>query len=140
MKIKEYAAQEGVTVQALYQRLKTRGIKPDSLKDQETGELTQDGIIVLDRVFKEKQAPAVERLQTLQDELNKKERHIETLEHEKEILALKLENALKENAILQEAIQHERALAAVLLPAAGETASNTSKQGIFARLRKAFKP
>lgn len=68
MTVKEYAKACGVSVQAVYQRIKGAKISLDSLKDGSTGELTEDGIKRLDGLFK-RDLTQVEALQARIKEL-----------------------------------------------------------------------
>ena len=51
MKVKEFATQAGITHQAIYKRLKKRGISLESLTDKETGELTEEGLSLLIELY-----------------------------------------------------------------------------------------
>ena len=47
MKIRDVANRAGVSHQAIYKRLKARGIRPESLTNKETGELTAEGVALM---------------------------------------------------------------------------------------------
>ena len=51
MKIKEVATRAGVSHQAVYKRLKARGIRAESLTDKETGELTAEGLSIMIELY-----------------------------------------------------------------------------------------
>ena len=51
MTIKEFAKEKGVSLQAVYQKIKSSGLDLKSIKDSETGELTADGLKELDKLF-----------------------------------------------------------------------------------------
>jgi uncharacterized coiled-coil protein SlyX len=81
MTIKQYAEQQGISPQAVYQRLKKNGIRVDTLTEANSGELTGEGIIVLDKLFD----PENRATKPLKDE------KIEALEEQ--LTALKAEKA-----------------------------------------------
>lgn len=51
MTVKEFAALAGVSHQAIYKKLKGRGVALDKLKDKETGQLTAEGETLLRSIF-----------------------------------------------------------------------------------------
>ena len=51
MTLKEYAASIGVSVQAVYKRLKANGLNLDALRDKETGHLTDEGLKEVEKLF-----------------------------------------------------------------------------------------
>ena len=51
MTVKEFSALVGVSHQAIYKKLKGRGVALDSLKDKETGQLTADGEALLRAIY-----------------------------------------------------------------------------------------
>jgi len=51
MTIKEYAAQHKVSPQAVYQRLKKNKIRVETLTENGSGEITGEGMVVLDKLF-----------------------------------------------------------------------------------------
>jgi chromosome segregation ATPase len=83
MTIKEYAAQHKISPQAVYQRVKKNKIKVETLTEKGTGELTAEGIIILDKLFD----PENRQIKPAKDEL------IEALE--KQISELRAEVASK---------------------------------------------
>ena len=57
MTIKQYAQKAGVSPQAVYQRLKKNKIKVESLTEKGTGELSGEGIVILDKLFDPENRP-----------------------------------------------------------------------------------
>lgn len=51
MTIKEFAKQQSISPQAVYQRLKVAGIPLDSIRDGKTSEITPDGLEKLSSLF-----------------------------------------------------------------------------------------
>ena len=51
MTIKQYAEKAGISPQAVYQRLKKNKIKVESLTEKGTGEITGEGMAILDKLF-----------------------------------------------------------------------------------------
>lgn len=51
MTVKEFSALVGVSHQAIYKKLKGRGVALESLKDKETGQLTEEGETLLRRIY-----------------------------------------------------------------------------------------
>jgi len=97
MTIKQYADQQGVSPQAVYQRLKKNKIKVESLTEKGTGELTGEGTVILDKLFAAENRQIKPTKDGLIEELNKqitelraqlssKEERIKSLEAEVESL------------------------------------------------------
>ena len=57
MTVKEFAALVGVSHQAIYKKLKGRGVALDSLKDKETGQLTEEGEALLRSIYHIQEEP-----------------------------------------------------------------------------------
>lgn len=51
MTVKEFAALVGVSHQAIYKKLKGRGVAVDSIKDKVTGQLTEEGEALLREIY-----------------------------------------------------------------------------------------
>lgn len=51
MTVKEFAELVGISHQAIYKKLKGRGVALESLKDKETGQLTEEGETLLRRIY-----------------------------------------------------------------------------------------
>lgn len=75
MTIKQAAEKYGISVQAIYSRLKKNDIKLETLKDAGTGELTADAMAVLDKLFdkenREKRENFNSTIERLQGEVNR---------------------------------------------------------------------
>lgn len=141
MTLKEYAAEKGVSVQAVYKRLKAAGLKVESLKNKETGHLTAFGLNRLNQIFStefstdltpqpeaERFKPEVEKLkievERLKAQVEKAKAEAEALRSERDYLRGALENAQK----LQAATLSKVPTPPPALP------TGQHKQGFFARL------
>lgn len=131
MTIKELAQQQGVTVQAVYKRIKAAGIDISTLKDAETGRFTEEGEkIVLSLISTKRPAESaetaykqeVERLKVVNQQLIEQ---IEILRQN----CTDLRNALNAAQILQ----RETLLK---IPAALPPAEKKSFFSIFSRKQK----
>ena len=150
MTIKQAAERYNITVQAVYSRLKKEGIALETLKDADTGELTADAEVVLDKLFKDKQQKhssfnsTIERLQEDVKRLN-----VENVELVEKLKRLENENAeLKQErerllTITQQAQElHKAALERLLPPPVDNTAAEgqgaegqqVKRGGLFTRL------
>lgn len=150
MTIKQAAKMYGISVQAIYSRLKKEGIALETLKDADTGELTADAEVVLDKLFKDKQQKhsslnsTIERLQEDVKRLN-----VENVELVEKLKRLENENAeLKQErerllTIAQQAQElHKAALERLLPPPVDNTAAEgqgaegqqVKRGGLFTRL------
>lgn len=87
MTIKQYAEKLGISPQAVYQRLKKNKIRIESLTEKGSGEISGEGMIVLDKLF----SPESMQKKPPKDEL------IEALE--KQISDLRTENSTKDEKI-----------------------------------------
>lgn len=104
--VKEFAQEIGISPAAVYKRIKSNGIKLDTIKDPHTGELTQEGIERLRALFGGIQpelstelSTQVERLTTKLTELSTK---LTALETELTGTKAELDSAKAENALLRE--------------------------------------
>ena len=97
MTIKKFAAQQGVSPQAVYQRLKTNKIKVETITEKGTGELTGEGLVILIKLFdpenrqikpiKDERIEALEQqLADARAQLSSKDEQIKSLEKERESL------------------------------------------------------
>lgn len=98
MTIKQFAEAQGVSVQAVYKKLRNHGIGLDELKVQEKqGELSESGLERLTTLYKRAlnstgvEKPFKERIAALEDELNQFKARIAELEAENAMLRGKLE-------------------------------------------------
>lgn len=97
MTIKEVASRQGMTVQAVYKRIKTSGLDLSTLKDAKTGRLTADGEKKVLSLFENKKPQEgaeivlkqeVERLKLVNEQLLKQ---VETLQQNRDDLRAALE-------------------------------------------------
>jgi peptidoglycan hydrolase CwlO-like protein len=130
MTIKQYAAKAGVSPQAVYQRLKKNKIRVESLTEKGSGELSGEGIVILDKLFDPENRPTKppkdEMIETLEQkvaelraELSSKEERIKHLEEQAE--SLKEDKAFFKQAFEKE--QNNFAELKNLLPGPGQTAT-----------------
>lgn len=117
MTIKEVAAKYGISQQAIYQRIKNNGISLKSLKDQKTGELTPDALGILENLFGESSEKFNQQRMSKEEELTRLRALIQSLEHENELLKIKLEATEAAKVAAVETLNQERALFTRLLPA-----------------------
>ena len=93
MTIKQYAQKAGVSPQAVYQRLKKNKIKVESLTEKGTGELSGEGIAILDKLFdpenRQTKPPKDELIEALEQQIealrvivSTKEERLKSLEAE----------------------------------------------------------
>lgn len=102
MTLKEYAASIGVSVQAVYKRLKANGLNLDVLRDKETGHLTDEGLKEVEKLFNLDSTKGedltrlkmeVERLKTLVETITAERDRL--LEERDKLLLLQLETLKK---------------------------------------------
>lgn len=97
MTIKQYAQEAGVSPQAVYQRLKKNKIKVESLTEKGSGELSGEGLVILNKLFdpenrqtkpaKDEKIEALEqRITDLLAQLSSKDERIKGLEEQNETL------------------------------------------------------
>ena len=95
MTIKQYAENHSISPQAVYQRLKKNKIKVESLTEKGTGEITGEGMIILDKLFdpENRQTKPIkdERIEALEKQLaearallSSKDELIKSLEKERD--------------------------------------------------------
>ena len=112
MKVKEFADSQGITPQAVYQRLRNKAKKTgkqlsDYISD-DTSEITEEGYKVLQSLYKQpvkqkesKRTVDNDRVNALSTELEKKEILIKSLETQ-------LRDKEREISRLEESVAHER--------------------------------
>lgn len=97
MTIKQYAQEAGISPQAVYQRLKKNKIKVESLTEKGSGEITGEGLVILNKLFdpenrqikpaKDEKIEALEqKISELLAELSSKDQRIKSLEEQAETL------------------------------------------------------
>ena len=107
MTLKEYAATIGVSVQAVYKRVKANGLNLDQLRDKETGQLTEEGLKEVDKIFN-LDSTKVESVEQLKTEVEKLKTQVDMLTAERDrlleerdrLLVLQLETLRKIPAAL----------------------------------------
>ena len=129
MTIKEAAEKYSISPQAIYQRLKKQKIPIESLKNKETGDLTPDALGIIENLFGESSAQFNQQKTSLQEELTKQKALIQSLEHERDLLRVRLEAAERERDAALNTLDQERALFTRLLPAPDQ-----QRPGLFFRL------
>ena len=88
MTIKQYAVDHKVSPQAVYQRLKKNKIRVETLTENGSGELTGEGIVVLDKLF----SPENKAIKPLKDEkIDALEAQIAAIKAEKESLQTRVD-------------------------------------------------
>lgn len=117
MTIKEAAAKYGISQQAIYQRIKNNGISLKSLKDPKTGDLTPDALGILENLFGESSEKFNQQRVSKEEELTRLRALVQSLEHENELLKIKLEASEAAKAAAVETLNQERAMFTRLLPA-----------------------
>ena len=105
MTIKQAAEMYGITVQAVYSRLKKEGIALETLKEADTGALSADGELVLSKLFDKENRVKHENLNSTIERL---QGDINRLERENAALVEKLKQVETANAELKE--ERERLL------------------------------
>jgi len=145
MKIKEVAQLAGISHQAIYKKIKSRGIKTEDLKDPETGELSEKGIEIVKELIAAKSdddqvatevATEVARLrdevEKLRNEVEHAEEKIRLLTEERDFLKTALDQA-------QTALDQAQKLQAITLqkiPAALPAPEKHGIRGWFSRRRE----
>ena len=132
MKIKEFAESQGITTQAVYQRLKNFTRKKNtSLSDYvsaDTGEITEDGYSVLQSLYKQ---PVKSRSTKKQTDNRDESTYVNVNEALIKSLNERISDKDKEIARLSEALAHERETVRLLV----ETLQTATKPtGFFRRL------
>ena len=127
MTIREIAEANGVSVQSIYKKLKSRKINVATLKKDNTGQLTEAG---------EKQI--LELLKAAPADSSGFKPEVEKLKTEVERLKTQVEMLEKENAFLKDSLQREQAVSAMALQRIALPAPEHST-GFSTRLKRWFK-
>jgi len=142
MTIKEIAQQQGMTVQAVYKRIKAAGVDISTLKDPKTGRFTDDGEkVVLSIVESKKPSEAqdsalkqeVERLRAVNQQLLEK---VELLEQSREDLRNALDAAKLAQDDLRNALNAAQILQRETLAKIPAALPAGEKKGLFAFLHR----
>ena len=101
MNIKDVSTKAGISVQAVYKRLKANGITLDMIRDKETGQLSTDGEEIVSNIFNlsdNKEAAEVEKLRAQVEMLTAERDRL--LEEREKLLVIQLETLRKIPAAL----------------------------------------
>lgn len=137
MKVKEFAESQGVSTQAVYQRLK--GLKSKTGKpmsayiEPKTNELTGEGLEILQKLYKDKQQVKQIPVKTVETQLNEAKATIETLETRCKGLQIQIDLKDKEITRLEGQIA-ELKNDKQFLQSLAENLSKKPKQGFIKRL------
>ena len=104
MTIKEFAKEKGVTLQAVYQKIKAAGLELKDIKDSETQELTQNGLNELDKLFSKNKDIQSINLTALKIELEKLKAENEILKQQRNDLESQLDSWKEQTKAQQETI------------------------------------
>ena len=130
MTIKQYAAEHKISPQAVYQRLKKNKIRVETLTENGTGELTGEGIIVLDKLF-DPENKAIkplkdERIEALEEQLAAFKAENAALQERVDSLTKRAEELKNDKDLISKALEREQENYSTLLkylPAPGQTAT-----------------
>ena len=121
MSIAQYAKGRGVSPQYVYKVLKNKGIAPSALRDPATGEITQDGVNLLDKLIDKPSAVnhqppvTVEKVDQLH-QLEELRAQISEEKHRAELAEARLAAAVEERDFLRQ--QLDTAIKATAIAAA----------------------
>lgn len=155
MKIREVAKQAGVSHQAIYKRLKARGISAESITDKATGELTGEGVALMMELYPQiggaqpqaaaAQPPAApdvvetlrDEVQRLRNQLSNAEERNRLLTDERDYLRKLLDHSQEMEGLrarLEVVEAGQRAAQAQALTD-GSSSGEKQRRGLWARLR-----
>ena len=132
MTIKEFAKNQGVSSQAVYQKIKAAGIELSSIKKENSSELSEDGLKILKSIFTKKDEDNSRKIEELKSKLTEQQSEIEKLIAEmgelkaerdswKEQAEKIAEAAQKQTDNMQEALLRAQAINMASLQAAAKT-------------------
>ena len=127
MTIKEIADLQGLTVQAVYKRIKTSGLDLSALKDAKTGHLTADGEQKVLSLFENKKPQEGAEIALKQE--------VERLKLVNEQLMKQLETLQQNRDDLRAALEREQQLHAMALQKIPQALPSGEKRGLFGWLR-----
>lgn len=130
MNITEAAERYGVSVQALYAKMKKRGISPASIKIEGTDQISADGEAVLEKLYG---GTVKQQRQNQSERIRQLENANAVLEKDNAVLKAQLEGVTRELEAARSTLEIERALFTRALPA------DTTKPGFFHRIKQAMK-
>ena len=133
MKVKEFAESQGITTQAVYQRLRNTAKKNNKqLSDYvsgDTSEITEDGYKILQSLYKQPVKQKERRATGDNGKVNELTTEIERLSQLVKSLQTRLEDKEKEIERLESTVDHERQVNRLLLEAFPKR-----REGLFRRL------
>lgn len=140
MTIKEVAQQAGISHQALYKKLKSRGIKLEDLKDPENGQLSERGEQIVRDVIagKPDETQAETRVENSSSEIEKLRNKVEYLEAVNSQLIEErdfLKNALNQAQTALDQAQKLYAITLQKMPVALPAPEKRGIRGWFSRRR-----
>ena len=135
MTIKQYAVEAGISPQAVYQRLKKNKIKVESLTEKGSGEISGEGMVILNKLFdpenrrtkpaKDEKIEALEQqIIELRADIARKDQRIESLQ--KIYDDTKETSAYWQQAFLKEQEIHSLLLKTLPAPAKEQTEEATT--------------
>ena len=130
MNITQAAERYGVSVQAMYAKLKKRGISPASIRIEGSDQISADGEAVLEKLYGE---AVKQRRQNQGERIRELENANAALEKDNAVLKAKLEGVTRELETIRSTLEIERSLFTRALPA------DTTKPGFFQRIKQAIK-
>lgn len=152
MTIKEYSTERGVSTQAIYKRLKARGIRTEDITEKGSGQLTAEGEALMRALY------PVNPVEQPKDNLRASQLRVEALTKEKTVLQLEVDKLreqvqalTEERDFLRGALTHSQDMEALrarleVLEAGqraaqaqaltdGSSGGEKKRRGLWARLR-----
>lgn len=126
MTIKEVAQVTGLSQQAIYKKIKSRGIKIEDLKDKETGQLSEHGEEVIRELFIDKKDE-----KQVSTEVEKLRAEVEKLRNQVEFLEERNRQLTEERDFLKTALSQAQQLQALTLARIPAALPPAEKHGIF---------
>ena len=127
MTIKQFAKIYSISTQAVYQKLKAQGIKPNEIKQGNTQELTEEGIKQLEKIFTKKSKEESESIEGLKVENQLLKQQIEELKADRDRWAELAKTA-------QESLQREQQATHQAQAIQMATIQAIQKRSLWARL------
>lgn len=135
MTIKELSTRAGISVQAVYKRLKQKGVDISTLKDPETGQITPEGEKVMENLFNLK-GPSEAAKTPNSTEVERLKTEVEKLTTTVESLTAQVEALTNERDYLRGALDREQQLHAMTLQKVPAALPAGKKRGLLAWFRK----
>lgn len=118
MTVKDVAQRTGLTHQAIYKRLKAKGVKLEAIKDKKTGQFTPDGERLIIELFDLENAPQEAEKQPEKGndgEIERLRNQVAELTTEAEKLRNQVETLTSERDYLRQTLEREQQLHAMTL-------------------------